>query len=72
MRVKSLFVSDVHLGNPNSQPDKLLAVLKKYDYDNLFIIGDFIDMTYLKRKYYWKQNHSTVIQKNYWKLGVIP
>jgi UDP-2,3-diacylglucosamine pyrophosphatase LpxH len=63
MRVKSLFVSDIHLGNPNSQPDKLLEVLKKYDFDNLFIIGDFIDMTYLKRKYYWKQNHSTVIQK---------
>ena len=24
MRIKSLFISDVHLGNPNSQPDKLL------------------------------------------------
>lgn len=63
MRIKSLFISDVHLGNPNSQPDKLLEVLKMYDMENLFIVGDFIDMTYLKRKYFWSQSHSTVIQK---------
>ena len=63
MKIKSLFVSDLHLGNPNCQSGKLLEVLKKYDYENLFIVGDFIDMTYLKRKFYWNQDHSTVIQK---------
>lgn len=63
IKIKSLFISDIHLGNPNSQPLKLLEVFKKYEFENLFIIGDFIDLTYLKRKYYWNQNHSTVIQK---------
>lgn len=63
MKIKSLFISDVHLGSMNSQADKLLEVLKKYEFDNLFIIGDFIDMTSLKRKYYWNKDHSTVIQK---------
>lgn len=62
-KIKSLFISDIHLGNPNSQADKLLEVFKKYEFENLFIIGDFIDMTYLKRKFHWKQDHSTVIQK---------
>lgn len=63
MRIKSLFISDVHLGSINSQANKLLDVLKEYEFDNLFIIGDFIDMTSLKRKYYWNKDHSTVIQK---------
>ena len=63
MKIKSLFISDIHLGNPNSQADKLLKVFKEYEFENLFIIGDFIDMTYLKRKFYWNQSHSTVIQK---------
>lgn len=63
IKIKSLFISDIHLGNPNSNSDKLLDVFKKYEFDNLFIIGDFIDMTYLKRKFNWKKDHSTVIQK---------
>ena len=41
-KIKSLFISDIHLGNPNSQPEKLLEVFKKYEFENLFIIGDFI------------------------------
>lgn len=63
MKIKTLFISDIHLGNSNSQADKLLEVLKNYEFDNLFIIGDFIDMTSMKRKFYWNQTHSTVIQK---------
>jgi len=63
MKIKTLFISDIHLGNPNSQAEKLLKIFKEYEFDNLFIIGDFIDMTYLKRKFYWNQDHSTVIQK---------
>ena len=63
MKIKSLFISDLHLGNPNCQADKVLEVLRSYEFDNLFIIGDFIDMTALKRRYYWHPDHSTVIQK---------
>jgi UDP-2,3-diacylglucosamine pyrophosphatase LpxH len=63
MKIKTLFISDVHLGNPNSQTEKLLKVLKEYEFENLFIIGDFIDMTYMKRKFFWNQSNSTVIQK---------
>ena len=63
MKIKTLFISDIHLGSSNSQPEKLLEVLKIYEFENLFIVGDFIDMTSLKRKYYWNQHHSTVIQK---------
>ena len=63
LKIKTLFISDVHLGNKNCQADKLLEVFKQYEFENLFIIGDFIDMTSLKRKFYWNESHSTVIQK---------
>lgn len=63
MKIKTLFISDVHLGTIKSQPEKLLKVFKEYDFEELIIIGDFIDMTPLKRKIYWNENHSAVIQK---------
>ena len=63
IKIESLFISDIHLGNKNSQADKLLEVFKQYEFKKLFIIGDFLDLTSLKRKFYWNQDHSTVIQK---------
>lgn len=63
MKVKTLFISDVHLGTSKCQADKLLQVLKDYEFEKLVIVGDFIDLTSLKRKFYWKPDHSTVIQK---------
>jgi UDP-2,3-diacylglucosamine pyrophosphatase LpxH len=63
LKVRSLFISDIHLGSSKSQANKLLDVFKKYEFDNLFIIGDFIDLTSLKRKFWWNSDHSLVIQK---------
>jgi UDP-2,3-diacylglucosamine pyrophosphatase LpxH len=63
MKIKTLFISDVHLGNKKSNAKALLNVFKEYEFDNLIIVGDFIDLTSLKRKFYWNIDHSTVIQK---------
>lgn len=63
MKVRTLFISDVHLGTRKSRADLLISVLKEYEWENLIIIGDFIDLTSLKRKFYWKPEHSTVVQK---------
>ncbi len=62
-KIKTLFISDVHLGSSSSNASKLLQVFKLYEFENLIIIGDFIDMTSLKRRFFWTQDHSTVIQK---------
>lgn len=63
MKIKTLFISDVHLGTKKSQANKLLEVFKEYEFERLVIIGDFIDLTSLKKKFYWTNDHSTVIQK---------
>lgn len=62
-KIRTLFISDVHLGTKKCQADKLLEVFKIYEFEQLIIIGDFIDLTSLKRKFYWIEDHSTVIQK---------
>lgn len=62
-KIRTLFISDVHLGTSKCQAEKLLEVFKKYSFENLIIIGDFIDLTSLKKKFFWKESHSTVIQK---------
>jgi UDP-2,3-diacylglucosamine pyrophosphatase LpxH len=61
--IRTLFISDIHLGSINSSAGKLLEVFKKYNFEKLVIVGDFIDLTSLKSKFYWHQDHSTVIQK---------
>lgn len=62
-KINTLFISDVHLGTRKSRPDALLDTIRKYEFDRLVIIGDFIDLTALRRKFYWNEQHSTVIQK---------
>jgi UDP-2,3-diacylglucosamine pyrophosphatase LpxH len=63
IKIRSLFISDLHLGSPHSHPEMVLNVFKKYEFDNLFIVGDFIDLISLKRKFFWNPDHSAVIQK---------
>lgn len=63
MKIDVLFISDVHLGSKGSNADVLLSVLKKYEPEKLFIVGDFIDGWLLKTRHYWKQDFTNVIRK---------
>lgn len=63
MKVKALFISDVHLGSKGSNDLALLELLKEYKADYLFIVGDFIDGWLLKKRQFWPQTHTNVIQR---------
>jgi UDP-2,3-diacylglucosamine pyrophosphatase LpxH len=63
MKVKALFISDVHLGSKGANADELLKVLKKYEPEKLFIVGDFIDGWLLKKRMFWNQSFTNVIRK---------
>ncbi len=62
-RLRSVFISDLHLGTPGCQAKALLAFLKAHPSDRLYLIGDIIDGWQLRRKWYWPQSHNDVIQK---------
>lgn len=63
MKVKALFISDVHLGSRGSNDVALLNLLKDIEAENLFIVGDFIDGWILRKNLFWPQTHTNVIQK---------
>ncbi len=63
MKIESLFLSDIHLGSKGSNSDLVIEVLKKYEPEYLFLVGDIIDGWLLKRKFRWKQSNTNVIRK---------
>jgi UDP-2,3-diacylglucosamine pyrophosphatase LpxH len=62
-RFRAIFISDIHLGTAGCQATELLAFLKEYPSDSLYLVGDIIDGWQLRRRWYWPQAHNDVVQK---------
>jgi UDP-2,3-diacylglucosamine pyrophosphatase LpxH len=63
IRVRTLFLSDTHLGTRGCQARELLDFLRTYDADNIYLVGDIIDGWRLRSGWYWPQEHNDVVQK---------
>jgi len=63
IRIRTLFLSDIHLGSRACRAERLLAFLKVYECRTLFLLGDIVDFWALKRVVYWPESHNTVVQK---------
>lgn len=63
MRVRSIFLSDIHLGTRGCQADRLIDFLREYESENLFLIGDIIDFWAMGRSVQWSSKQNTVVQK---------
>lgn len=61
--VRSIFISDVHLGTRACQADRLLDFLREYSAQHLYLIGDIIDFWSMSRTIHWTQSQNTVVQK---------
>ena len=62
-RVRTIFVSDFHLGTRNCQADLLLSFLRHHDADTIYLVGDIFDGWRLRNGWYWPQSHNDVVQK---------
>ena len=62
-RYRTIWISDIHLGTPGCQAERLLDFLRYNDCDCLYLVGDIIDGWQLKRRWYWTQAHNDVVQK---------
>ena len=62
-QVRTLFLSDIHLGMKGCQADKLLDFMRHYDADTIYLVGDIVDGWQLKSTWYWPQTHNDVVQK---------
>jgi UDP-2,3-diacylglucosamine pyrophosphatase LpxH len=63
IRVRSLFISDLHLGTRGAQAEQLLEFLKVYDANMIYLVGDIVDGWRLKQRWHWPQAHNDVVQK---------
>ncbi len=61
-RVRSVFISDVHLGFPGCSAEHLNDFLHSIQCENLYLVGDIIDFWYLKKRGYWSQSHNNVVR----------
>lgn len=63
MRVRTIFLSDIHLGTRGCQADRLLEFLKNHEAENLFLVGDIFDFWSMSRSIHWTSDQNTVVQK---------
>jgi UDP-2,3-diacylglucosamine pyrophosphatase LpxH len=61
--LRTVWISDIHLGTPGCQAEALLAFLKTTECETLYLVGDIIDGWQLRRSWYWPQAHNDVVQK---------
>lgn len=63
-QVRSIFLSDIHLGTKACQAEHLLAFLKDYSSEHVFLLGDIVDLWSMSRGgVYWSPEQNTFVQK---------
>ncbi len=66
MKYKNVFLSDIHLGSISCKHEQLLGFLKTLDEnrpENIYLVGDIIDLWKLNKGFNWKPEHNIIIQK---------
>lgn len=62
LKVRAVFISDVHLGFKGCQAEALLHFLHSVETEYLFLVGDIVDFWSLKKSAYWPQQHTNVVR----------
>ena len=62
MRLRTVFISDIHLGFKGSSAEYLLEFLHQVEMDYLFLVGDIIDVWSMKKTMFWPQSHNNVVR----------
>ena len=60
--VRTIWVSDTHLGSKGCQAELLLDFLKCHRCEKLYLVGDIIDGWRMQKSIFWPQAHTNVIR----------
>jgi UDP-2,3-diacylglucosamine pyrophosphatase LpxH len=63
LKLRTVWISDVHLGTPGCNADLLLDFLKSIQPETLYLVGDIIDGWKLKRGWFWPARHNDVVRR---------
>jgi len=61
-RVRTLFISDVHLGMRDMRIDALIDCLTKIEAETIYLVGDIVDGWRLRKSWYWAQSYNALVQ----------
>jgi len=62
-RVRSLFLSDLHLGFRHSRVQSILEFLNRHEPENRYLVGDFIDGWCLQSRWHWQAECNLIISR---------
>jgi len=60
--IRSIFVSDVHLGCRYTHAEALLQFLRAHEPEHLYLVGDIIDGWRLQRGWYWTDTYTYLLR----------
>jgi len=63
LKVRTIFLSDIHLGTRGCQAECLLDFLREHESEHFYLVGDIIDFWAMSRSVQWTGLHNTVVQK---------
>ena len=52
LKYKSIFISDLHLGTKGCQANKILEFFKNSRSENLYLVGDIIDIWEMQKSFF--------------------
>lgn len=61
-QVRTLFLSDIHLGFKRARTRELLAFLEGIDAETIVLGGDIVDALSLAKRFYWTDEHTQVLR----------
>lgn len=61
-RFRSIWISDTHLGSKECKAEYLLNFLNSTESENLFLLGDIVDIWSYRKNKYWPQLHTDIIR----------
>ena len=62
LRVRTVFISDVHLGSPDSKAREVVDFLKHVKCEKLVLNGDIVDAWSLRRRAKWSSIHTRFVR----------
>jgi UDP-2,3-diacylglucosamine pyrophosphatase LpxH len=62
-KIRSLFISDVHLGCRYCKAEQLLKFLRSVKTEHLYLVGDILDGYKMKRNIYWDDTYSFIVRR---------
>ncbi|MGH8208989.1 MAG: UDP-2,3-diacylglucosamine diphosphatase [Steroidobacteraceae bacterium] len=61
-KVRTLFLSDIHLGFKRARVRELSEFLQGVDAESIVLVGDIVDALSLARRFFWSPEHTQIIR----------